>query len=228
MVHKMPLTVVKILAAVKQIVKLLIMQASNRVLGRLPPHTDLVGYENLLDWISEKQIHTLDGDVVEIGSFLGGGTVKLAQYFGNHGKTVYTIDIFDPSFDNTCTPNGISMSSLYLDVLRGKKQQNVFKQVTRKYPNIVLIKEDSKKAVLPCNEICFSFIDGCHDPDYVKNDFYLVWNKTVSGGVVGFHDYEGALPQTTSAIDELIESEQDSIALVSRITEKTIILLTKK
>jgi len=204
------------------------LRITSRVLGYPPPGTDLVGYESLLDWIRENKIQTLDGDVVEIGSFLGGGTAKLARFFGGRGKKVYAVDIFDPSFDNTRTPEGISMSSLYSGVLRGRKQEDVFKKLTRKYSNIVVINEDSKKVMLPCSEICFSFIDGCHDPDYVRNDFYLVWDKTVSGGVVGFHDYETALPLTTSAIDGLIESEKESIELVSRIREKTIILLTKK
>lgn len=205
-----------------------VVRIKNRIVGYPPPGTDLVGYESLLDWIRGNQIYALTGDVVEIGSFLGGGTAKLARFFGRDGKKVYAVDIFDPSYDNTRTSGGISMQTLYSEVLRGRKQEDIFKQVTRQYSNIVVINEDSKKVKLPCTEICFSFIDGCHDPDYVRNDFYLVWDKTVSGGVVGFHDYETALPQTTRAIDGLIESEKENIRLISRIRDKTIILLTKK
>ena len=202
----------------------------NKPLGDPLPDTDLVGYESLLAWVEENNIHTLDGDVVEIGSFLGGGTAKLARFFGRHGKKVYTIDIFDLDFDNSRNLDGNAMSSLYRNVLEslgGRSQEDVFKEVTRKYSNIEVIKEDSKKAKLPCRRICFSFIDGCHDPDYVRSDFYLVWDKTVSGGVVGFHDYGGNLPQTTRVIDELIQANKDSIKQVSQIKEKWIILLKK-
>ena len=64
--------------------------------------------------------------------------------------------------------------------------------------------------------------------DYVRNDFHLVWDKTVSGGIVGFHDYGGDLPQTTRTIDELIEVNRHSIEHVSMIEEKWIILLKKR
>lgn len=205
-----------------------LLSIRNRLLGYPPSGTDLVGYESLLDWIKENQIHILDGDVVEIGSFMGGGTAKLARFFGRYSKKVYAIDIFDPSFDHTNNINGSNMSSIYLKVLKGRNQEDVFREMTRKYSNIQVIKEDSKKVVLPCKEICFSFIDGCHDPDYVRNDFHLVWDKTVSGGVVGLHDYGGDLPQTTRTIDDLIEANRHSIEQVSMIKEKWIILLTKK
>jgi len=205
-----------------------LLSIRNRLLGYPPSGTDLVGYESLLDWIKENQIYTLDGDVVEIGSFMGGGTAKLAQFFSRYGKKVYAIDIFDPSFDHTNNLNGSNMSLIYLEVLKGRNQEDVFREMTRKYSNIQVIKEDSKKVVLPCKEICFSFIDGCHDPDYVRNDFHLVWDKTVSGGVVGLHDYGGDLPQTTRTIDDLIEANRHSIEQVSMIKEKWIILLTKK
>ena len=204
------------------------LNIKSRVLGYPLNAADLVGYESLLDWIKQNQIHTLDGDVVEIGSFLGGGTAKLARLFGRYSKKVYAVDIFDPSFDQTENLDGNSMSSLYSKVLRGRNQEDVFREVTAKYSNIVVIKEDSKEIALPCRRICFSFIDGCHDPDYVRNDFYLVWDKTVSGGVVGFHDYGANLPQTTTAIDGLIQANKHDIKQVARIEEKWIILLTKK
>jgi SAM-dependent methyltransferase len=195
--------------------------------GYLAPVTDLVGYETLLDWIKENRLHTLQGDVVEIGCFLGGGTAKLAKFFREYNKKVYAIDIFDPCFDPTVNLDGTSMSSLYSAVLSGRRQEKVFREATEGLSNIVVMKEDSRKVELPCGRLCFSFIDGCHDPEYVRNDFHLVWDKTVSSGVVGFHDYRGNLPQTTEAIDELIESNSPSIRKVSIIAEKCVILLTK-
>jgi len=200
----------------------------NRLLGYPPPGTDLVGYESLLAWLEKNQIAKLDGDVVEIGSFLGGGTAKLAKFFGKCGKKVFAIDIFEPSFDKTKNIEGNSMASLYSQVLRGGNQEEVFRETTRKYLNVIMMKGDSKQVTVPCRAICFSFIDGCHDPDHVRSDFYLVWGKTVSGGVVGFHDYGADLPLTTRTIDELIEVNKDSVKVTSQIESKWIILLTKK
>lgn len=179
-------------------------------------------------WLRKNQIAELDGDVVEIGSFLGGGTAKLAKFFGKYNKKVFAVDIFQPSFDKTKNIEGNSMASLYSQVLRGRDQEEVFKETTKKYLNIVMIKGDSKQVTVPCRAICFSFIDGCHDPEYVRSDFYLVWGKTVPGGVVGFHDYGADLPQTTRTIDELIETNRSGISSISQIKEKWVILLTKK
>lgn len=205
-----------------------LLSIRNRLMGYPPPGIDLVGYESLLDWIMQNRIYALDGDVVEIGSFMGGGTAKLARFFGRYGKKVYAVDIFDPNFDHTKNLNGNNMSSIYLEVLKGRNQEDVFKELTWRYSNIQVIKGDSKKVVLPCKEICFSFIDGCHDPDYVRNDFHLVWDRTVSGGAVGLHDYQGDLPQTTRTIDDLVEANRHSIERISIIKEKWIILLKKK
>lgn len=204
------------------------MNIKCRLLGYPLPQTDLVGYESLVGWLRKNRIHKLDGNVVEIGSFLGGGTAKLAKFFGKYGKKIYAVDIFDVSFDQTSNIDGLNMCSLYHKMLKGRNQEDVFKEVTQKYGNIVVIKGDSKKITLPCRRICFSFIDGCHDPEYVRNDFYLVWHKTVPGGVVSFHDYDGDLPQTTKTIDELIEANKNEIREISQIKEKWILLLIKK
>jgi hypothetical protein len=215
-------------AAAPRVLVGFLLSVRSTFLGYPPPWTDLVGYESLLAVIKRKQVYALEGDIVEIGCFCGGGTAKLARFFSKHNKKVYAVDIFDPTFDQTKNLDGNTMSSLYSGVLGGRKQEEVFRDVTKKYSNVIMIKGDSKKVVLPCERICFAFIDGCHDPDYVKNDFYLVWGKTVSGGIVGFHDYDGNLPQTTKAIDELIEANANNISSIEKLGKKWIILLTRR
>lgn len=190
--------------------------------------SDLVGYESLLNIIEKHCVFKLDGDIVEIGSFLGGGTAKLAKFFLKYDKKIYTIDVFDPSFDSAMNLNGHSMASLYKRHLKGKNQWELFTKITKKYPNIVVVKGDSRKINISVDKLCFSFIDGCHDPDYVKNDFYLVWNKTVPNGIIGFHDYGGDLPQTTAAIDSLIETHKNQIRRLAKIEKRWILLIFKK
>lgn len=202
---------------------------SRNILRGLPPiWSDLVGYESLLNIVKKYCVFKLDGDVVEIGSFLGGGTAKLAKFFLKYSKKIYAIDVFDSSFDSTVNLNGHSMASLYKRHLGSSNQWEVFKKITKNYPNIVVIKGDSKKVSITADKLCFSFIDGCHDPDYVKNDFYLVWDKTVSNGIVGFHDYTGDLPQTTGAIASLIEAHKDQIKRLVKIEKKWVLLMFKK
>ena len=48
--------------------------------GQKPPPDDFVGYENLIAFMQERDLSRLEGDLVEIGAFMGGGTVKLASF----------------------------------------------------------------------------------------------------------------------------------------------------
>ena len=56
---------------------------------------DFVGYEVLVDFMEERVLHELEGDIIEIGAFIGGGTAKLAKYAQRYGKDVYAVDVFD-------------------------------------------------------------------------------------------------------------------------------------
>ncbi len=77
------------------------------------PAIDFIGYEVLLDFIKEKALYKLDGDLIEIGVYVGGGTVKLARFARKYHKKVYAIDIFDPGADETKTPDGVNMGYIY-------------------------------------------------------------------------------------------------------------------
>ncbi|MBS7649481.1 MAG: hypothetical protein QXU67_04080 [Candidatus Bathyarchaeia archaeon] len=61
----------------------------------------MVGYETLIKVCERERLMRLQGDIVEIGAFVGGGTRKLARYASQFNKKVYAIDIFNPSVDLT-------------------------------------------------------------------------------------------------------------------------------
>ena len=190
---------------------------------------DFVGYEELVDFMKEKALHGLDGDIIEIGAFMGGGTVKLARYALEHGRKVYAVDIFDPSCDRTEDSSGTRMCDIYEAFLGGRPQCELYCETISGFDNIVTIDKDSKEVRFPeTQRFVFGFIDGNHQPDYVRNDFYVVWRNLVPGGSVGFHDYRFDLPQVTAAIDALIEEHRDEIGEIREIEDKHIILLTKK
>jgi hypothetical protein len=191
----------------------------NRVDGirNSPFGTDLVGYESIIRQLRKFHLERVNGDLVEVGAFLGGGTKKLAAYAASlsPSRRLFVVDLFDPTFDWTKTNAGQSMAQLYEKFMKDfgtNSQRAVFDHVTRGFPNIHCLVGDSMKVEIPTAELCFAFIDGNHDPDYVWNDFCKVWPKISSGGVVAFHDYGGNLPQTTEAIDSIYSEHSSAIA----------------
>lgn len=191
--------------------------------------SDFVGYEALVDFMTERSLHDLPGDIVEIGAFLGGGTVKLARYAQRYGRKVYAVDVFDPSRDETADAGGTRMCDIYAAFLDGRSQREVFRETTKGFDNIVTIDSDSREVEFPPEQrFIFGFIDGCHDPEYVRSDFLLVWRNLVPGGTVGFHDYNFDLPEVTAEVDRLVDEHHDDISEVREIEGRHIVLLTKR
>ena len=189
---------------------------------------DFVGYEVLVDFMGKRELQKLEGDIIEIGAFMGGGTAKLAKFAVKYGKKVYAIDIFDPRCDKTPDKNGVKMCDIYEAFLQGRSQLQVYQQTTNGFDNIVTINKDSKKVRFPRGQkFVLGFIDGNHQADYVINDFNLIWHRLVPGGGVGFHDYNFDLPEVTEAIDGLIYKHRDEISEVHEVKQSHIVILTK-
>ena len=190
---------------------------------------DFVGYEVLIDFMEKRRLQKLAGDIIEIGAFMGGGTVKLAKFAVKYGKKVYAIDIFDPRSDKTPDKNGVKMCDIYEAFLQGRSQLEVYQQATKGFDNIVTINKDSKRVRFPRGQrFVLGFIDGNHQADYVINDFNLIWRHLVPGGSVGFHDYNFDLPEVTDAIDGLIYKHNDEISEVHEIKQSHIVIFTRK
>lgn len=181
---------------------------------------DLVGYERFIEKFDLWGIARVPGDFIEIGCFIGGGTAKLAAAARALGRRVFAVDIFEPACDDTKNLSGSRMRDIYHFFLRWGSQEELFYEHIAGFDNIVLLKTDSRKLLFPPDQqFSFAFIDGNHDPAVVKSDFTLLWPHIVPGGVIGFHDYQGDLPQTTRAIDELFESHRPHIQRVEQIPD---------
>lgn len=197
--------------------------------GRLGLQNDFVGYESLIEYIEKNNIQNLNGDFLEIGAFMGGGTKKLARFASEFGKKLFVIDVFDPDFDSTQNDRDESMNWIYRKILGPKNLREVFDANTKDEKNIIVYSDDSKKIQLPDDlNLCFTFVDGNHNPEYVKNDFRLAWDRTVSGGVVAYHDYGGDLSRTTQAIKKMIEENKENISKTFLIQEQKTICIMKK
>ncbi|UCG84276.1 MAG: class I SAM-dependent methyltransferase [Dehalococcoidia bacterium] len=190
---------------------------------------DFVGYEVLIDFMTDRAMYKLQGDIIEIGAFLGGGTVKLARFGKRYGKRVFAVDIFDPGCDKTRDTGGTRMCDIYQAFLQGRSQREIYGETTQGFDNIVTIDKDSKDVEFPEEQaFIFGFIDGNHDPDYVKNDFHLIWRHLVPGGTVGFHDYNFDLPDVTESVNRLIDEHRNEISEVREIEDKHIVMVSKR
>jgi hypothetical protein len=207
------------------------MPGSEKSSGKSTPASadnDFVGYEIIIDFMQKRGLQKLEGDIIEIGAFMGGGTSKLAKFGRKYGKNVYAVDIFDPGSDKTPDKNGVKMCDIYQAFLKGHSQLEVYQQATHEFDNIVTVNMDSKKVSFHRGQkFVFGFIDGNHQTDYVKNDFDIIWRNLVPGGSVGFHDYNFDLPDVTRAIDGLIDQHKDEISEVNEIKQSHIVIVTK-
>jgi hypothetical protein len=187
---------------------------------------DFVGYEILIDFMEQRGLYELEGDIVEIGAYMGRGTAKLANFARRYGKKVYAIDVFDPSLDKTLSRSGIKAGDVYQAFLQGRSMFEVYQESTRGFDNIVTIEEDSCRVSFPEKQrFIFGFIDGCHQQIYVESDFSLIWPRLVSGGALGFHDYKfDDWPEVTRAADKLMNEYKREIGEAYEIEGKYRIL----
>jgi len=197
------------------------------------PPDEFVGYENLIAFIRKRALQKLEGDIIEIGAFMGGGTVKLAKFAKKYGKKVYVTDSFEPSLDQTVSPGGVTACDVYQAFLGGHSMLEVYQEATRGFNNIITIKEDSMKVRFDKEQkFIFGFVDGCHQKAYVENDFHIIWPNLVSGGAIGLHDYKyDDWPEVTQAIDALMDEHKNEISEVHEIAGSygiSSILLIKK
>ncbi len=208
-------------------------RALRTIPGRKAPLAEFVGYENLVAFIRTRALLELEGDIIEIGAYMGGGTIKLARLAKKYGKKVYVVDIFDPVLDKTISKSGVTASEVYQAFLEGRSMWDVYQEATRNFDNIITIRTDSMKVRFDEGQkFVFGFVDGCHQRAYVENDFHIIWPKLVSGGVLGFHDYQyDDWPEVTEAVVGLMDEHKDEISEAHEIAGSygiSSILLIKK
>ena len=187
---------------------------------------DFVGYEVLIHFVKQMALCKLEGDIIEIGAYMGRGTAKLAKVAKRYGKKVYAIDVFDPGLDNTISKSGVKAGDVYEAFLRGRPMLEAYRASTAGFDNIVTIREDSQKVSFPREQrFMFGFIDGCHQQAYVENDFHLIWPHLVSGGALGLHDYKyDDWPEVTPAADKLVQAHKRTVREAYEIEGKYNIL----
>ena len=194
---------------------------------------EYVGYENLIRFIEDRALQHLDGDIIEIGAYMGGGTVKLARFARKYHKKVFAVDTFDPGVDLTVGRGGVTAGDVYRAFLEGASMFEVYEKTTAGLDNIVTIRKDSRYLAFPREQkFFFGFVDGCHQRSYVENDFAVIWPQLVSGGAIGFHDYKfDDWPEVTPAVDGIVSDHRSEIVAIEEIRgrgEVATLLLVKR
>ena len=203
-----------------------IKRVSLKIPGLEDDPDDFVGYEALVDFMNQRALHELEGDIIEIGVYMGRGTAKLAKYAQRYNRIVYAVDVFDPSLDSTISKSGIKAADVYEAFLQGRSMLEAYQESIRGFNNVVTIREDSKNISFPEEQrFIFGFIDGCHQKSYVENDFHIIWPHLVTGGALGFHDYKfDDWPEVSKAVDKLIRSHRREISAAYEVEGKYNIL----
>ncbi len=190
------------------------------------PYINGAQYHRFLPDLIRRGVFGVPGDVLEIGAFVGVGTSKLACVARKYNKKVFALDVFQLGFDFTKCMAGVAMNDYYSNDLGEHSLWALYEKNTRRWRDcIVTVRGDTMHTSLPPNtRLCFAFIDGNHDPAYVRHDFETAWSHLSSGGVLGLDDYGFDLPQDTATIDRLMEEHSEQIATFWRLEPKQIFM----
>ena len=127
---------------------------------------------------------SLNGVIVEIGSYKGGSTIFLAK--GSKTAKRNKVYAIDNHFDYDTLIHRVGKEIVPKSTLQLFKENikitNIEDVVTP------IIKTSEKAAAKWKKKISLLWIDGNHDYGYVKMDF-LLWEKhLINGGIIAFHD----------------------------------------
>ena len=181
--------------------------------------TAFVEYTKHLVILYEWGVPLTNGDFIDIGAFLGGGTCILARFLKAIGSTyhVISIDLFNITHDKTVNSSGTKMQDIYRSFIAlnfgDSSQRMIYDQVISGLDNVVTLAADSTTITIPSEKIAFAFIDGCLEPSHIRHDFELVWDKVIAGGVVAIHNYMHDVPSVTEAVNRVLS---DFSATISR------------
>ena len=121
-----------------------------------------------------------NGVIVEIGSWKGKSTIFLARGSkAGQGAPVYAIDSHEGNAE-------VLVDTPTFDEFKKNIANAQLADIV--VPIVKTSQEAANDFLEPCGLI---FVDGCHEPDSVKQDFELWCPKLIEGGVIAFHDTFG-------------------------------------
>ncbi len=165
---------------------------------RIPVIPEVEGHLNPAeaDLLEHLASEVTEGCIVEIGSFRGKSTIRLANGARAHGREVFAIDPHDP-YDDNGTLFGVEDRAVFLRNLLDAGVADIVKPV---YLSSFVVSDVLQK------DIGLLFIDGDHTYGGVKNDIdeWVKW--VIPNGLIAFHD--SWFEDVSRAIAELLEDPE--------------------
>jgi len=122
------------------------------------------------------------GDVVEIGSALGGTTIVLIEAAKIAGKHVWSIDPYPTELEGVAA----DYESGLISGFREGFAKNI---LNGKYPNVCQIQQYLPECIDDISPyVSVAFVDGLHELKSALCDFYLIYSRVVRGGWICTHD----------------------------------------
>jgi O-methyltransferase len=194
------------------------------LLGKYPIISDQVSREELqriLDLFEETLMHDIEGDVVELGCYVGTTTLflqRLLLTYKSH-KELHAYDSFaglPPKTAEDASPAGEQFKAGELKAPRNEFVRH-FRQAGLPLP--IMHKawfSDLKPPDMP-QKISFAFLDG----DFygsIHDSLKLVWPNLASGAIVIVDDYQSeALPGAKRAVDEWLMTHPARLQVASSL-----------
>jgi predicted O-methyltransferase YrrM len=153
----------------------------------------------ILDFINIESKNT----ILEIGCFEGLSSVFFADNLLNHPESkLVCVDPFLQIENNDHKD--------YLDNVEERFDYNIS---ICKNPSKVIIRKETSDVFFETNTQKFNFIyiDGCHEPEFIKRDMLNAFNVLESGGIMWMDDYRGGnndvIKNTMDTVLSTISSE---------------------
>ena len=153
---------------------------------------EVFGYLHPVEGYALKKLAEMsgpEGEIVEIGSFMGKSTCWLAAGIVDSPspRRIYAVDHFKGSIEHQvgrfCENKAIAECGTTLTAFR----ENLINVKLDRYVNPIV--GSSEEIAAKWNKpICLLFIDGDHSYEGVKKDFEMWSPFVVKGGLIAFHD----------------------------------------
>lgn len=149
-----------------------------------------------------KIAETIDGNVIEVGSWKGGSTIVIAS--GLKSGKIYAID----PHKNTTAHEANKVSDTYSEFLENLKKFNVTDKV-------IPIRKTSEEAFRSWDKgnVEMVYIDGNHDYEYAKYDIESWLNHLKKGGILVIHDFG----INGNVADVVLDCVVDKLKFVKRV-----------
>ena len=188
----------------------------------------LADYGFVADCFEKHNLGDVEGDLLEIGVWVGFGTVKMAELAKKFDKTVHASDGFRTHFGKPETLTSVS-ARRYARLCAGLSQREVFDRNTAGFSNIVVHDGEHSSFELPATvTLCCSVIDGSHDYEDVQKYLAISWKHLNSGGIVILNDYQNPeTPELTMAGDEFVQEYEAEIDYVDAYLPRRMLVFRK-